>query len=88
MPKCDFNKVVYNFIEIALRHGCSPVNLLHIFRTPFLRNTTGWLFLYYPIPFSLVPKNSRNEGQPVNRHFNIKHINKRCPLNSMASLNH
>ena len=24
MPKCDFNK---------LRHGCSPVNLLHIFRT-------------------------------------------------------
>ena len=26
MPKCDFN----NFIEIALRHECSPVNLLHI----------------------------------------------------------
>ena len=24
-----------NFIEIALRHGCSPVNLLHIFRAPF-----------------------------------------------------
>ena len=24
-----------NFIEIALRHGCSPVNLLHIFRTRF-----------------------------------------------------
>ena len=23
-----------NFIEITLRHGCSPVNLLHIFRTP------------------------------------------------------
>ena len=22
-----------NFIEIALRHGCSPVNLQHIFRT-------------------------------------------------------
>ena len=27
-----------NFIEIALRHGCSPVNLLHIFRTPFPKN--------------------------------------------------
>ena len=26
-----------NFIEIALRHGCSPVNLLNIFRTPFLK---------------------------------------------------
>ena len=23
-----------NFIEIALRHECSPVNLLHNFRTP------------------------------------------------------
>ena len=29
-------KMQSNFIEIALRHGCSPVNLLHIFRTPFL----------------------------------------------------
>ena len=42
MPKCDFNK----FIEIALRHGCSPVNLLHIFRAPFPRNISGWLLLY------------------------------------------
>ena len=25
------------FIEIILRHGCSPVNLLHIFRIPFLK---------------------------------------------------
>ena len=24
-----------NFIEIPLLHGCSPVNLVHIFRTPF-----------------------------------------------------
>ena len=31
---------------LALRHGCSPVNLLHIFRTPFPRNTSGWLLLY------------------------------------------
>ena len=34
-----------NFIEIALRHGCSPVNFLHIFRTAFPRNTSGWLLL-------------------------------------------
>ena len=34
-----------NFIEIPLRHECSPVNLLHIFRTPFPRNTSGWLLL-------------------------------------------
>ena len=38
-------KLQSNFIEITLRHGCSPVNLLHIFRTPFSRNTSGWLLL-------------------------------------------
>ena len=34
-----------NFIEIALRHGCSLVNLLHIFRTPFSRNSSECLLL-------------------------------------------
>ena len=29
-----------------LCHGCSPVNLLHILRTPFTKNTFGWLLLY------------------------------------------
>ena len=45
MPKCDFNKVTCNFIEVTLRHECSPVNLLHIFRTLFSRNTSEWLLL-------------------------------------------
>ena len=36
MPKCDF----------TLRHRCSPVNFQHIFRTPFPKNTSGWLLLY------------------------------------------
>ena len=40
-----------NFNEITLPHGCSPVNLLHIFRTCFLKNTSGWLLLDYPIRF-------------------------------------
>ena len=39
-------KLFCNFIEITLRHECSPVNLLHIFKTPFLKNTSGWLLLY------------------------------------------
>ena len=34
-------------IEIALRHGCSPVILLHIFRTPFFKNTYGRLLLLF-----------------------------------------
>ena len=40
-----------NFIEIALWHGCSPVNLLHIFRTLFTGTPLGgclwksWTFI-------------------------------------------
>ena len=35
--------ILCNFTEITLRHGCSPVNLLHIFRTSFPKNTSGQL---------------------------------------------
>ena len=45
MPKCDLIELLCNFIEITLRHGCSPVNLLHIFRRPFFKNTSGRLLL-------------------------------------------
>ena len=34
-----------NFIEIPLPHRCSPVNLLHIFRTSFPKKTSGGLLL-------------------------------------------
>ena len=30
-------KLLCNFTEITLWHGCSSVNLMHIFRTPFLK---------------------------------------------------
>ena len=45
-----------NFIKITLRHECSPVNLLHIFRASFPRSTSVssmgrvcilWLFLFF-----------------------------------------
>ena len=38
-------KLQSNFIEITLRHGCSPVNLLQVFRTPFPKNTSWRLLL-------------------------------------------
>ena len=38
-------KLLCNFIEITLPHGCSPLDLLHIFRTPFPKNSSGGLFL-------------------------------------------
>ena len=37
--------VLCNFIEIVLLHECSPVNLLHLFRTPFSKNISGCLLL-------------------------------------------
>ena len=39
-------KLQSSFMETTLRHGCSPVNLLYIFRTPFPKNTPGLLLLY------------------------------------------
>ena len=48
MPKRDF-------IEITLRHGRSPVILLHIFRTPFPMNTSRWEVL------KMILHNSRNK---------------------------
>ena len=51
MPKCDFNKVAKQ-----LRHGCSPVNLKHIFRTPFQQNTSGWLLLGFANILKLLSK--------------------------------
>ena len=48
MPKCVISiKLLCKFIEIAVRLGCSPVNLLHIFRTPFSKNNSGRLLLIY-----------------------------------------
>ena len=48
MLKYDFNKSCY-FIEITLQHDrYSPVNLLHISRTPFPKNTSGGLLLELP----------------------------------------
>ena len=43
--KTSMSKCQSNFIEYTLRHGCSPVNLRHIFRRPFPKNTSWWLLL-------------------------------------------
>ena len=40
LKTCSKFTVSSNFIEIAFLQGCSPLNLLHIFRTTFLRKTS------------------------------------------------
>ena len=67
-------RIVIYFIEITLQHGCSPVKLLHIFRTPFIKNTSGWLLFQcvYEVHSLLVTRvydnncwNTRNKLLPV-----------------------
>ena len=58
MPKCDSIKLLWNFIEIILRHECSPLNLLYIIRTPFSKNTSELLALYLVNMSALLVENS------------------------------
>ena len=44
-------KLLSNFIEVTLWHGFSPVNLLHIFRTPCYKYTSGRLLLEFRVFF-------------------------------------
>ena len=66
MPTCDFYKVA---LQITLRQGCSPVILLHIFRTLFLKNTSeqtaafrvltfNFWNMFYNRPLSVVSHNT------------------------------
>ena len=44
-----------NFIEIILQDGCYPVNLLHIFRTLFIRTAMEGCFCFFlaELPFTV-----------------------------------
>ena len=48
-----------NFNEIILGHGCSLVNSLHIFRTPFLKSTSGELLLRHEGKFGMQKQPAR-----------------------------
>ena len=39
MPNCYFDKIALQLYWNRTSHGCSLVNLLHIFKTPFPKNT-------------------------------------------------
>ena len=59
-----------NFIVIALRHRCSPVNLLHIFRTPFLNNTCEGLLLSINDMISTLLFLALNKPSPFSGKYN------------------
>ena len=48
MPKCNFNKVAKQLYWNHTSACVSPANLLHVFRTPFLRtHMEGYFWLFY-----------------------------------------
>ena len=65
MPKCDFNKAA-----LQLWHGFSTVNLLHIFRITFPKNTQERLLLFMTYFISNISMHSKL----VVQEFQEKHI--------------
>ena len=47
IPKLDFHKVALQLYwnHTSLWDGCTPVKVLHIFRTPYPKSTYEWLLL-------------------------------------------
>ena len=70
-------KLQSNFIEITLQHGSSPVNLLHIFRTPFLKNTSGRLLVDNDTEISLFISFSIFTGMLLGPFGLFKHSHKK-----------
>ena len=71
MLKCNFNEAVCNFIEITLCHGSSSVNLLHIFRTTFPKNTCGGIFLKIQSRLVIKQKNIQSLSACKNHSINL-----------------
>ena len=67
-------KLLSNFIEITLQHGCSPVNLLNIFKTSFLKNTYGGLLLpnFYIVEYTSEIHEQSRQGQSWFGHGRIQ----------------
>ena len=74
--------VICNFIEIALGLGCSPLNLLRIFRTPFERKSMeGYIctMIVFYVSFALRLLKKNLESQKLEKMLNIEHF-KETPL--------
>ena len=61
-------------IEITLWHGCSPVNLLHIFRITFPNNTSGGLLLRDLLTNKLSLFSIARIKSPITRKFLIAFV--------------
>ena len=64
-----------SFIEITLRDGCSPVNLLHIFRTTFTKNTSERMLLKYRVHRFQYLEAIVLEARKRNKRKQLNHVN-------------
>ena len=77
-----------NFIEITIGHGYSPVNLQHIFRAPFPKNTSGGLLLNVRdvVLVSLFRSSHKRVLKNFSK-FTAKHLRRSLLFNKVAGLN-
>ena len=73
--KCLINNIFQmdKCIFLTLWHGFSPVTLLHIFRTPFPKNTSGGRFLVF-FPKQLILSESTINIFQINKYFYIPQL--------------
>ena len=71
-------KLLSNFIEITLRNGFSPVNLLHISRTTFYKNTSGWLLLFCVLIQNQKQKRIQFQIKYILMLFELSRVSTRC----------
>ena len=67
-------KLLCNFIEITLRRGYSPVNVLHIFKTPFYKNTSGGLLLNHLYSLLRIPSSREHSGVLCSFASDLAHV--------------
>ena len=58
-PSLTKGQATPNYLmSVCIRHWCSPVNLLHIFRTHFPRNTSEWMLLIRAVDYKFFASRS------------------------------
>ena len=73
--------------SMSLWQGCSLVNLLHIFRTPFPKNTSGRLLLYHQKTEKIFENGEKYiyiEKNEISKLLSNKIINKTCYRNTLT----
>ena len=80
IPKCDFNKVAKQVT------GCSPVNLLHIFRIPFSKNNAGGLLLKVSLTHFMTLVSLKTSENEIFFDFFSGYINRPVPVDTGRKL--